>query len=156
MLLLVQPDFTFNAVRHKTADVTSRARDYVRRQVLPPGVAKLSVPAAQVVSRFPFFCTAEHLYGPLTGAERERLWSIGQKSLGLMGRVLSGGLFRYDFAKRFCSSAVREFDDFSSLWTMFNEEAYQSRKGTPSPSPPPIVALWQAQLDGRVAKEEVN
>ena len=154
MLLLVQPDFTFTVARHKAADVTSCARDYVRRQVLPPGVAKLSIPTAQAVSRFPFFCIADHLYGPLAGPEKERLWSIGQKSLGLMGRVLASGLFRYDFAKRFCSSAVREIDDFSSLWTMFNEEAYQSRKAMPSP--PPIVALWQAQLDGRVAKEEVS
>ncbi|EHK21724.1 uncharacterized protein TRIVIDRAFT_191958 [Trichoderma virens Gv29-8] len=105
------------------------------------------------ISRFPFMTTAEHIYGPLTKQEKENLWSLGQRSLGLMGKVLSGGVYRFKVCQYLRPGTYQILKKFNYDWTAFNEQIYNSRKGCFQK--PPIVHVWESLEEGKVSKQEL-
>lgn len=113
----------------------------------------LTANVAEAVSAFPFFCTAEHLYGPLSPDEKSKLWSIGQMNLELMGHVLGGGSTRFSFATYVNHDLDRRLARFQSEWTQFNSHVHQTRKH--SAAPPPFVSTWNSVESGELMKEEV-
>ncbi|KXJ85037.1 cytochrome P450 [Microdochium bolleyi] len=113
----------------------------------------LTANVAEAVSAFPFFCTAEYLYGPLSPDEKSKLWSIGQMNLELMGHVLGGGLTRFPFATYVNRDLARKLARFQSEWTQFNSHVHQTRKH--SAAPPPFVSTWNSVESGELMKEEV-
>lgn len=146
------PEFLRRSVLKETPNIDEDARKFVS-EMMPADTKLLTVPAATAVSRFPFFCTAEYLYGSLCDEEKESLWTIGQQSLRMMGYVLSGGLFRLSISQIINQAATQDLNEFEARWSEFNDRIYQSRKDM-SPQPP-IVALWRLVLDGDLATRDV-
>ena len=148
-----QPDFLRRSILRTTPNISKDAKGFVETMV-SSDMESLTVRAATAVSGFPFFCTAEYLYGPLSKTEKELLWAIGQSSLGLMGYVLSGGLFRFGISRVVNRAAIRDLNKFEAQWADFNHQIYLSRlKESP---PPPIVPLWQLVLGSEVATRDVS
>ncbi|KAK0739370.1 cytochrome P450 [Apiosordaria backusii] len=146
------PTYTHSAVHEKISIISNQARDYVNN-LDPQQRPSFSLRTADAVSRFPFFCTATSIYGPLSDHEKEALWAIAQQSLAIMGKyVLSGGIYRSGRLSRWVApAAVRELNTFQTAWEEFNLEMYRTRreKGTV-----PIVELWRHMEEGLVTKDE--
>ncbi|KAF3388836.1 Cytochrome P450 monooxygenase roqR, partial [Penicillium rolfsii] len=145
--------FFHRAVTDITPFLVHRAAEYVKQmQQTPTGVVQLC--AADAISRFPFMATAEYLYGPLTDSEKEELWSLGQRSLALMGRVLAGGVFRYEATRWLKPQVYKQLTDFENDWTRFNEYIVQTR-GSSGPSSPVMIQVWEAAVNkGKDSKKQ--
>lgn len=105
-------------------------------------------------SRFPFLATAEYLYGPLTEAEKDQLWTLGQRSLGLMVHILEGGVYRFGICRWLQPKQYRQLKEFEKDWTEFNETIVEARKSRDES--PPVVEAWGAVDEGVVTKKEVS
>ncbi|KAJ5879745.1 Cytochrome P450 E-class group I [Penicillium solitum] len=104
-------------------------------------------------SRFPFLATAEYLYGPLTEAEKDQLWTLGQRSLGLMVHILEGGVYRFGICRWLQPKQYRQLKEFEKDWTEFNETIVEARKSRDES--PPVVEAWGAVDEGVVTKKEM-
>ena len=145
--------FTHKAVILKTDETSCYAKRHIQSwETTYP--TSFTAKAAEVVTRYPFFCTAASLYGDLDDKEKEILWTLGQRSLGLMGHVLSGGFQRFWFAPLLYKKATQELDDFMEEWTAFNHTMFEKRRYE-APSLP-IVSVWQKVLDGELDQKEVR
>ncbi|KAJ5488072.1 Cytochrome P450 E-class group I [Penicillium expansum] len=104
-------------------------------------------------SRFPFLATAEYIYGPLTETEKDRLWTLGQRSLTLMVHVLEGGVYRFGICRWLKPKQYLKLKEFEKDWTEFNEAIVEARKT--QNKTPPVVEAWRAVDEGVVAKKEM-
>lgn len=145
--------FSHSAIIMKAAEVSNDARSYVEK-LEERRSSSFTVQAAEAVARFPFFCTATHLYGELSEEERNELWELGQRNLKMMGHVLSGGLFRFPIARWLYRSAVQDLESFLCDWTRFNERIYRKKVGCGAKTP--IVSVWKKVIDGDLTREEVS
>lgn len=153
------PAFTHAFVASAFNYVNEQTKNYIDDMQNQPhtvlGADKsLTARVAEAVSAFPFFCTAEHLYGPLTPDEKAKLWSIGQMNLGLMGHVLAGGSTRFSFAPYLNREMARKLQHFQLEWSQFNSHVYKTRRHIASP--PPFVASWHSVEVGELKEEEVS
>ncbi|KAL4949376.1 cytochrome P450 [Aspergillus filifer] len=146
--------FVHRAVVDITPFLVHRADEYVKQiQQVDTGVIQLC--AADAFSRYPFMATAEYLYGPLTESEKEELWSLGQRSLALMEKVLAGGVFRYKASRWLKPQVHKQLAAFEKDWTQFNERIVQTR-GVSGPSSPAMVQAWEAAVGkGKVSKKQM-
>lgn len=145
------PAFIHSAVVQKALDISKDAKRFIGNFGTSP---VLTMHAARTVSRFPFFCTASHLYGELSCEEQLELWELGQRNLQMMGHILSGGLFRFPIARYFHRSAAHRLASFSHDWTQFNRRIYHKRLN--NGFQPPIVSIWQKVIDGTLTEDEVS
>lgn len=145
------PSFVHSAITQKALDISKDAKRYVENLEDSPSP---TVHVANAVSRFPFFCTANHLYGELSNEEQLELWELGQRNLRMMGHVLSGGLFRFPIARFLYRSATHNLEIFLKDWTKFNQRMYHARVN--ADSQPPIVSIWEKVLDGALTEAEVR
>ncbi|KAJ5409554.1 Cytochrome P450 E-class group I [Penicillium crustosum] len=104
-------------------------------------------------SRFPFLATAEYLYGPLTEAEKDQLWTLGQRSLAMMGHVLEGGVYRFGICRWLKPTQYRLLKEFEKDWTEFNETIVQARRS--QGESPPVVEAWRAVDESVVTQKEM-
>lgn len=104
---------------------------------------------------FPFFATAEYLYGPLTQSERDELWGLGQRNLALMGCVLMGGAYRSQMCRWRKPEDYRRLKKFEDDWVIFNKAIVEARKDIDGP-PSPVVEAWKAVDNGTVTRKEVG
>lgn len=104
--------------------------------------------------RFPFFSTAQVVYGPMNNTEKDRLWSLGQKRLALLRHVIKGGVYRYKASKWLKRNASQELALFQAEWAAFNSDMYRSRvKISPQSA---IVSLWRLQAESNNREVEVR
>ncbi|KAG6039050.1 hypothetical protein E4U19_007548 [Claviceps sp. Clav32 group G5] len=143
--------FSHSAITMKAAEVSNDARCYVDK-LEERRSSPFTVQAAEAVARFPFFCTATHLYGELSEEERNELWELGQRNLKMMGRVLSGGFYRFSIARWLYRSAVQDLESFLCDWTRFNERVYEKKVSCGAKTP--IVSVWKKVMDGDLTREE--
>ncbi|KAJ5904232.1 hypothetical protein N7504_006615 [Penicillium tannophilum] len=118
------------------------------------GAESIEVHAAKIFSRFSFMTTAEYLYGPLTEDEKEKLWSIGQESLALMGNVLAGGVYRFRLCQWARPHSFRRLRRFQTEWRTFNEKLMKSREMSNDKQLPAMEA-WRGVESGCVSTDEV-
>lgn len=111
--------------------------------------------AASSFSRFPFLTTAEYIYGPMEEFEKEDLWSLGQQSLALMGKVLTGGIFRLEACRWLKPQVHKQLTEFEKNWMAFNEQIVQRRRASGQLSSA-VVQAWEAIDGGKVSKKEVS
>lgn len=119
------------------------------------GAESIEVHAAKIFSRFSFMTTAEYLYGPLTEDEKEKLWSIGQESLALMGNVLAGGVYRFRLCQWARPHSFRRLRRFQTEWRTFNEKLMKSREMSNDKQLPAMEA-WRGVESGCVSTDEVK
>ncbi|RFU32823.1 hypothetical protein B7463_g3510, partial [Scytalidium lignicola] len=119
------PYFTHRAVSMVSPQLELAVTKYL--QQLEAKDAEYIELHATNTARFPFMTTAEYIFGPLTEIEKEELWSLGQRSLALMGNVLLGGLYRFKLYRWLRPRTYRQFKQFESDWTTFNERIINSR-----------------------------
>ena len=154
----LRAQFNTSFVHRAVADITPllvhRAAEYVKR-IQQTGTGVVQLCAADAFSRFPFMATAEYLYGPLTDSEKEELWSLGQRSLALMRKVLAGGVIRYEASRWLKPQVHKQLTGFENDWARFNERIVRTR-GSSSPSSPVMVQAWEAAVNkGKVSKKQV-
>ncbi|OCK86108.1 cytochrome P450 [Lepidopterella palustris CBS 459.81] len=145
--------FTHRAVLDMSASISADSCEYVRNLAVEKNKSSSTVHASQNLMRFPFFCTAQSIYGPMTQDEKDRLWSIGQQSLALMRYVLSGGVYRFDICRLLRPEAAKELAAFREQWSSFNKEMYNLRR--PLSPAPLIVSTWKQVIDGHLPENEI-
>ncbi|KAI9149055.1 Cytochrome P450 monooxygenase tcpC [Paramyrothecium foliicola] len=142
--------FTHGTVAQNGSEISTAVKDYIK-QLEAQSTGSLELHADNT-ARFPFMATAEHLYGPLTHDEKEELWTLGQRSLGMMGSVLAGGAYRFKLYPLLKPETYKRFRKFEDDWTAFNQRICDTRRShTPQP---PIVEAWRAVEIGEVSKKE--
>ena len=146
--------FTYGEALHMSPSISKYAHDYVRAMIPAVQAAKFAIHVSSTFMKFPFFCTANALYGPMTEDEKSELWLIGQQSLALMRYVLLGGMYRFRISQIFCGGATKELSAFQKEWSAFNNRMYQSRRSR-SPTPP-IVSAWKPVTEGKLLESEVS
>ncbi|OAA63434.1 dimethylallyl transferase [Niveomyces insectorum RCEF 264] len=135
--------FVHRAITEISPRLETAAGQYVD-QLGADGAGSIEIHAGNT-ARFPFMTTAEYVYGPLSESEKASLWSLGQRSLGLMGSVLSGGVYRFKIYEWLRPQTHQCLTQFERDWTLFNERIYQSRKANyPQEKQPPIVHAWDS------------
>ncbi|KAJ5665118.1 uncharacterized protein N7477_007566 [Penicillium maclennaniae] len=153
----IRAQFNHLFIHHAVASISNHvelAASRYLQTIEAKGDESVEVHAANDFSRFPFMTTAEYLYGPLTDDEKEELWSLGQQSLGLMGNVLSGGLYRFSLCQWAKPKSSQQLQSFQTRWRIFNEKMAESR-GVSDHEPPAIVEAWKGVEIGDVSAEEV-
>ncbi|KAK4153858.1 cytochrome P450 [Chaetomidium leptoderma] len=147
------PTYAHSAVVEKASILSVEAREYVDH-LDPQRRPGFRLRAADAVSRFPFFCTATSIYGPLSSQEKDQLWSVAQQNLAIMGKyVLLGGIYRSGRLSRWLSPAsVRELGAFQAAWEEFNVRMFRTRREKRKLVP--IVELWRHVEEGLVTKDE--
>lgn len=145
--------FTNRATMELSPSISKSARGYVN-ELCPPVSAHKTVHAANLMAKFPFFCTAEAVYGPLSAEEKDDLWMLGQRNLALMRYVLAGGLYRFALSRLFYTGAARELDSFQRDWSAFNERIYQARGDSSSRAP--ITTIWESVKEKKLRECEVS
>lgn len=145
--------FTYGETLHMSASISKYAHNYVRAMMPAIQAAEFTIHVSSTFMKFPFFCTADALYGPMTEDEKSKLWLIGQQSLALMRYVLLGGIYRFRISQIFCSGATKELSAFQKEWSAFNNRMYQSRRSR-FPAPP-IVSAWKPVTEGKLLESEV-
>ncbi|KGO38979.1 Cytochrome P450, E-class, group I [Penicillium expansum] len=144
--------FTHGAVIKSCDFISDFTMDYFR--CLETKEANTIKPQAVTsFSRFPFLATAEYIYGPLTETEKDRLWTLGQRSLTLMVHVLEGGVYRFGICRWLKPKQYLKLKEFEKDWTEFNEAIVEARKT--QNKTPPVVEAWRAVDEGVVAKKEM-
>lgn len=143
--------FTHSSIARSSSFLLGFTRDYFQHFA-----AQLAIEVQPVThfSSFPFFATAEYLYGPLSKAEKDELWALGQRNLALMGCVLMGGVYRSQVCRWSKPEAYRQLKSFEHDWAKFNKTIVQRRKELHGPSPP-VVEAWKAVENGTVTRKEV-
>ncbi|KAF2869630.1 cytochrome P450 [Massariosphaeria phaeospora] len=146
------PSFKYQSIAERISQEQDLALEFVSR------LSKQITEDSNVVhsgdfARYPFFVTADVIYGPMTDSEKERLWAIAQQSLGLMGYVLVGGIYRFRIARWLRRSMYTGLAKFQEQWKLFNLEMYESRVN--SKVQPPIVSAWAPTLSGEISQNEV-
>lgn len=144
--------FTHSAIQMKKEHISTESRGFVQNLVASQP-KRFIAQAAASVERFPFFCTGTHVYGWLTEDEKSTLWQLGQRSLHMMGHVLSGGVFRFSFAKWWYPQAVEDLNNFARDWFAFNEKVYNSRRERNLMLP--IVCMWKQMENGDITREHL-
>ncbi|KAI9878491.1 MAG: hypothetical protein M1830_000723 [Pleopsidium flavum] len=147
------PSFSRRAVMQRSSDIEIEARRFVSDLKVGDELERFSIQTSTAFMKFPFFCTSRILYGPMTESDEDRLWSIGQTRLALMGHVIKGGIFRHKACQWLASNASKELSLFQKEWAAFNKDIYHSAK-TFYPSPP-IVSLGRSETEGRISEVEI-
>lgn len=148
--------FTYDAVEQSYGFLSSFTEDYFRKletketkepnHIEPHPVASFS--------RFPFLATAEYLYGHLTETQKNELWTLGQRSLGIMVHVLEGGVYRFGISRFVKPKEYKTLKKFETDWKAFNEAIVEAKKTLVDP--PPAVKAWRAVDEGVITKKEVS
>ncbi|KAJ5898549.1 Cytochrome P450 [Penicillium tannophilum] len=138
---LLDPYVNFSNSTKLTPMVLQRAIDHVQEfptQTLDPTKNKTIVNAYQAVQSYPFFTQMETFYGPLTQAQKDEVWAIGQIFLVLSTWTVEQGLTRSRALKWMYSwpawKLIREFDQQTEL---------------------PIISLWQNIRNGEMTEDQL-
>lgn len=155
------PYLTYRSVARAYPQLVSSATTHLRRLTASSqDNSKTVYIDANNLAPFPFFATAEFIYGPLTSKEREQLWALGERSLQLMGTVLSGGVYRFKIYEWLRPSTRQLVEDFERDWTAFNESLYSSRKSVADHAAeldrPPFISIWESFNDSGLPQRMVS
>lgn len=151
---LLNEPFVHRTVTETTPFLMHVAEEYLQ-QIEQKDTSVVQLCAADSFSRFPFMATAEYLYGPMEDFEKKDLWSLGQQSLALMGKVLTGGVFRLEACRWLKPRVHKQLTEFEENWTAFNEHIVRTRRASGQLSPV-VVQAWEAVDEGKVSKKEVS
>ena len=147
-----EPAFTHSAVSARISDTFDDAKLFVNS--LFPSTVKdkedssstgnggehFVLHAASSFAKFPFFFTAEIIYGRLSDAEKAELWELGQLRIALLRFILKGGPYLFGAVRLYDHAASKELSQFQEKWAAFNRSLAASRaRNTPVP---PIVSYW--------------
>lgn len=153
---LLDPYVNFSNSTKLTPMVLQRAIDHVQEfptQTLDPTKNKTIVNAYQAVQSYPFFTQMETFYGPLTQAQKDEVWAIGQIFLVLSTWTVEQGLTRSRALKWMYSwpawKLIREFDQ---RWRTFNRDLVK-QKATETELP--IISLWQNIRNGEMTEDQL-
>ncbi|KAJ6101986.1 hypothetical protein N7486_004413 [Penicillium sp. IBT 16267x] len=147
------PYFMHRTVASHSNNVDIAAAEYLR-SLRSKQSEDIELHAAAEFCRFPFMTTAEYIYGPLDRNEKEELWSLGQRSLGLMGTVLSGGVYRFGLCQLLKPRTNFQLKRFQADWIAFNKVIVDSREANHRQHPP-IVEAWKSVEEGHISTNEM-
>jgi hypothetical protein len=152
--------FTRRSVAGTYPQIVSSAANHLKQVISSHcSTGTIHIDAANLAP-FPFMVTAEFIYGPLTHAEKEQLWALGQRSLQLMATVLSGGLYRFRAYEWLRPGTHRLVKEFERDWTAFNGHIYASRKIAAASGSkmdqPPILGIWEGFTETGLPKRAVR
>ena len=152
---LFESDFSRQIASRRAPHTNLEALSFVRHlgqdSAQEPGTPPSTVHAVTTFMKFPFFHTAEIIYGPLSAQLKEELWSIGQTRLTLLRHVLKGGIHRHQASEWIAYGASKELASFQGTWRRFNQDIYDS-----SAPETPIVSAWKSTIDGHVPESNVG
>ncbi|CAI7633383.1 unnamed protein product [Penicillium glandicola] len=154
---LLDPSVNFSNSAKLTPMVLQWATEHVQAlptQTLNPiQEGKAVVNAYWAVQSYPFFTQMETFYGPLTDAQKDEVWSIGQIFLTLSTWTVEQGLTRSRIFKYMSSwdswRLIREFD---RRWRTFNRDIVKQKAAEVDL---PIVRLWKNIQDGDMTEDQL-
>lgn len=152
---LLDPHVNFSNSAKLTPLIFQRAMDhvkYVPAQTLAPNKEKIIVNAYRAVQPYPFFTQMEAFYGPLTQAQKEEVWAIGQIFLVWSTWMVEQGLTRSRLLKNFYSikawTFIRQFDQ---RWRTFNREIVDQKRAQADLP----ICLWTNVENGEMTEDQL-
>ncbi|KAF7936254.1 uncharacterized protein EAE98_002473 [Botrytis deweyae] len=144
---IFESHFTRRAVAHRYSDMNDYSLSFLQSISPTEGNESSVLHASSAFMKYPLLCTAEIIYGPMEGGEKNELCEIGPGRLNLMRYVLS--------YTSFCTgiTAIYELSNFKRRWKDFNAKMAGTR-GISSPSTP-IVTAWRSIERKEVTENEV-
>ena len=158
---VVDPTFNHQATIKRIGNCEEDAEEFVEslRSFSQGTQAKSSeggpftVHAATAFMKFPFYFTAEVVYGKLSESEKDELWKVSEERLALLPYFFKGSMYRTSWLKFWDRPAYNQLNAFLHNWAKFNENMAESRRHS-DPSAP-IVSMWDQYKEGTVTLEQV-
>ncbi|KAL9078999.1 MAG: hypothetical protein Q9157_002098 [Trypethelium eluteriae] len=97
----------------------------------PEAASTFQVRVVDALQAFPFYHTAEIIYGELDRGQKEELWSLGQQRAALLNFVLQGGIYRSSISKWLDPQMYKKLQAFREAWFSFNAEVFRARSQQP-------------------------
>ena len=162
---IFNPPFTHTAAVNQIEVIESAARKYVEELPLTTGNSQMTssektgrsftVPVVKTFTKFPYFLTAQSIYGPMTEKEEQMLWTVTENRLALNPYMFGGGPYRFErSAKGFDNAAVQKLREYNREWHDFNAGMMKVRRARGEKTA--IVSYWEEYENGNLTLEEVS
>lgn len=148
-----EPSFTYSVIAKRKGALREMASAFIKDLGCTTAGERVMVHVSNTFMAFPFFCTAEILYGPMTSAEKAELWNLGELRLPLMRYILKGGIYRTWFMRWICPGVTSQLGSYRSHWLAFNERMASTRKHFSSEMK--VVKTWLEVQSDTVSQAEV-
>lgn len=162
MRRVVDPVFRHGSVVSRASNTIAESKlfvDNLRRYAVASEKeksddTKISVHAASAFMKFPFYFTAEAVYGRMSDDEKDQLWFLAEKRLALLPYFFLGSFYRTSWLKWFDHAAYSQLRDFTDNWAAFNKQMADSRRQQ-GVSTPIVSYIDEANL-GNITMDEVH
>lgn len=160
MRQVVDPAFKHSSVVSRIDQTNSSARSFVEnlktfaiRDTNLEDTDKFTVHAATAFMKFPFYFTAEAVYGTMSDEEKDKLWVLAEKRLALLPWFFKGGVYRTAYLKFWDRPAYNQLMKFVKDWSDFNGHLANMRRKQNRDVP--IVSYWREYEKGNISMEQV-
>ncbi|CRL17417.1 Cytochrome P450 [Penicillium camemberti] len=161
---IFNPPFTHTAAVNQIEVIENAARRYVEELPLTTGNSQttstektgrsFTIPVVKTFTKFPYFLTAQSIYGPMTEKEEQMLWTVTESRLSLNPYMFGGGPYRFERgAKGFDSAAVQKLREYNREWHDFNAGMMKVRRARGERTA--IVSYWEEYENGNLTLEEL-
>ncbi|EED13062.1 cytochrome P450 monooxigenase GliC-like, putative [Talaromyces stipitatus ATCC 10500] len=161
MRQVVDPAFKHSSVVNRIDQTNSSAQSFVENlrtfaiEGKNLGVNdRFTIHAATAFMKFPFYFTAEVVYGTMSNEEKNELWVLAEKRLALLPWFFKGGVYRTIYMKYWDRPAYNQLMDFVKHWADFNSRIANIRRKQNREVP--IVSYWDEYEKGNIAMEQVT
>lgn len=161
MRRVVDPAFKHSSVVNRIELTNSKARNFVENLNTFAIEGKnqgdndrFSVHAAAAFMKFPFYFTAEAVYGSMSEEEKDELWVLAEKRLALLPWFFKGSIYRTAYLKWWDRPAYDQLIDFVKHWSDFNGRIANTRRKQKIDVP--IVSYWDEYEQGNITLEQAR
>jgi cytochrome P450 len=161
MRQVVDPAFKHASVVNRIGLTNADAKSFVENlstfAIEDEGLADkdiFTVHAAMAFMKFPFYFTAEAVYGRMSDEEKQELWILAEKRLALLPWFFKGSVYRTAYLKWWDRPAYNQLMDFVRHWAAFNGGIANTRRKQDMSVP--IVSYWDEYEQGNITMEEVR
>ncbi|QKX59052.1 uncharacterized protein TRUGW13939_06182 [Talaromyces rugulosus] len=135
MRRVVDPAFKHSSVVNRVDLTNARAQNFVESLSTFANKSenlsdkdKFTVHAASAFMKFPFYFTAEAVYGDMSDEEKNELWVLAEKRLALLPWFFKGSIYRTAYLKFWNRPAYNQLMEFVKHWADFNTRIANTRR----------------------------
>lgn len=161
MRRLLEPAFRHSATVTRMPVIDREARKFMtslpslgKSDTSGDGAETFTLHAITAFMKFPFFLSAEVIYGELSASENDALWGLATRRLALTPNIFRGGLYRSSLLRWYDPPLYRELMAFVRDWKQFNLEIAENR--TQQGLSVPVASYWKSYTEGKITVEQVR
>ncbi|EXU95950.1 cytochrome P450 [Metarhizium robertsii] len=103
--------------------------------------------------KFPLDVTASIIYGTMTNAERDDLWTLAEKRLALWPFTILGGPYRFSWGSWFDRKSYSLLNEYTIEWRNYNDRIVETRRASGIKTP--VVLIYDAYEAGDITLENL-